>query len=207
MCSIIVFECIPYLLDSGLQVHLQTHLITAVIFARLWPSNALLNSHDCSLLVHPEVQNMTCTQLQSLNLPVSSLAHHHQVQLELFPSTTCTRSRYMVCRWVAKYYGLRCCDIMQCGVVVLIWVVEVVCKIKGKHSDGTSKYEECYVSGRWIVYKDRLFGIGAFPFFSLYSFSWIAKQVMTLKQLPFMTCVNSSKWTSIAFLFAPDLTF
>jgi hypothetical protein len=38
---------------------------------------------------------------------------------------------------VSEGTGLRCCDIRRCGLVVLITVVEAVCTIMGKQSEGT----------------------------------------------------------------------
>jgi len=57
----------------------------------------------------------------------------------------------------------------------------VVGKIMGKDSDDTSEHGERFKCGRRIVYKQRLLGLDNFLFFCLYSFSCIAKQVMTLK--------------------------
>jgi hypothetical protein len=48
--------------------------------------------------------------------------------------------------------------------------------------DGTLKHEEWLEGGRRIAYRRSVVGIGGFPFFSLYSFSCIAKQVTTLEQ-------------------------
>ena len=36
---------------------------------------------------------------------------------------------------------MRCCDVRCCGVIVLIRVVLVVCKITVGYSDGTSEHE------------------------------------------------------------------
>jgi len=48
--------------------------------------------------------------------------------------------------------------------VVLIRVVLVVCKIMVAYSEGTLECEEWFECGRRIVYKERLFGIGGFPY-------------------------------------------
>jgi hypothetical protein len=49
-------------------------------------------------------------------------------------------------------------------VVVLISVVLMVCKITVEYSEGTSEHEEWFEGGKQIVYKERLFGVGGFPF-------------------------------------------
>jgi hypothetical protein len=46
-----------------------------------------------------------------------------------------------------------------------------------------------------------------FLFFSLYSFSCIAKQVTTLKQLRLLTCLDFLKQTSSAFVPFADITY
>ena len=48
--------------------------------------------------------------------------------------------------------------------VVLIRVVVVVCKMMVGYSDGTSKHGEWFESGRRIVYKESVDGVGGFPF-------------------------------------------
>jgi len=40
----------------------------------------------------------------------------------------------------------------------------VVSKNMGRYSNGTSEYEELFEGGIQTVYKERLFGIGGFPF-------------------------------------------
>ena len=40
----------------------------------------------------------------------------------------------------------------------------MVCKIMVGYSDGTSENEEWFEGGRRRVYKERLFGVGGFPF-------------------------------------------
>jgi hypothetical protein len=57
--------------------------------------------------------------------------------------------------------------------------------------DGTSECEEWFEGGRRIVYKESVVGWEDFLFFSLYSFSCIAKQVTTLKQLRPLTYFDS----------------
>jgi len=103
--------------------------------------------------------------------------------------------------------GLRYCDVRWCGVVVLIRRSVVVCKIMVWDSDGTSEHKEWFEGGRWIVYKVSVVGVVGFPFFSLYSFSCIAKQVKTLKKLQLLSCLDSSKQTLSAFCFAFNITF
>jgi hypothetical protein len=49
-------------------------------------------------------------------------------------------------------------------VVVTIRNDGVVCKIIGGYSDGTSEHEEWFESGRRIVYKESVVGVGGFPF-------------------------------------------
>jgi hypothetical protein len=56
-------------------------------------------------------------------------------------------------------------------------------EIMGRNSDGTAKQVQCFEGDRSIVYKWNIVGVTAFPFFSLYLFSCIAKQVTTFKQL------------------------
>ena len=48
--------------------------------------------------------------------------------------------------------------------IVLMRILLVVCKIMDGDSDGTLRYEEWLECGRQSVYKERLFGVGGFPF-------------------------------------------
>lgn len=67
----------------------------------------------------------------------------------------------------------------------------MVCKILECYPDGTSKHGEWFGGGRLTVYKARVVGVGGFTFCSLCSFSCIANQVTTLKQLRLLSCVDS----------------
>ena len=63
---------------------------------------------------------------------------------------------------------------------MLIRVLLVVSKIVREDSSRTLGYGRWCEFGRRTVYPERLFALEDFFFFSLYSFSWIARQVMTL---------------------------
>jgi len=67
----------PNSLDHCLQVHLQTHSITA--------SKCISN----------------VARLRPRSLSLSALDGDFQAHLELLSSTACNQSRYSVCRWVA----------------------------------------------------------------------------------------------------------
>jgi len=59
---------------------------------------------------------------------------------------------------------VRCCDVGRCGMVVLIRVLLVVCKIMGKEWDGTLVFKRRFESDGSIVFNELLFGVGGFPF-------------------------------------------
>ena len=64
----------------------------------------------------------------------------------------------------------------------------VVCKIIEGYSDGTSEHENGSEVADGLYIKRVLLALEDFLFFSLYSFSCIAKQVTTLKQLRLLSC-------------------
>ena len=64
-----------------------------------------------------------------------------------------------------------------------IRVMLVVSNITREDWDCVLNLENKFVDGRQTVYNERLFGVGGFPFFSLYCFPCTAKQVTILKQL------------------------
>jgi len=81
-------------------------------------------------------------------------------------------------------------------VVVLIEVVLVVGKMIRKHLDDTSKHEESFKGGIQTVYKERLFGIGGFPFLlSLLGLPYKEASII-LKQLGMLAYSDSLKRTS-----------
>jgi hypothetical protein len=73
--------------------------------------------------------------------------------------------------------------------------------------DGTLEHEEWFEGSRRIVYKESVAGVGEFPFFSIYSFSCIAKQVMTLKQLRFLSCLDFLETNLERLVMSSDITF
>jgi len=126
------------------------------------------------------------------------------------------RERLRWCQHVIRWWrykmlweesGVSCCDVGQRRVVVKISVMMVVCEIMGCDSDCTSKHEEWFECGRRTVCTGSVVGVGGFPFFSLYLFSCIAKQVMTLKQLQLLSCLISSLHTLSASCFVSKITF
>jgi len=52
-----------------------------------------------------------------------------------------------------------------------------------------------------------LLALADFLFFSLYSFSWIAKQVSTLKQLRLLSCLDSLETNIEPLVLFSDITF
>jgi len=61
--------------------------------------------------------------------------------------------------------GVRmCCVIGLCGMIILIRVLLVVCKIRCEDSDGTMKHRGWFEGGREYVYTEWSFGVGGFPF-------------------------------------------
>jgi len=74
-------------------------------------------------------------------------------------------------------------------------------------SENTSEHEEWFEGGRRIVYKESVVGVGGFLFCSISSFSCIAKQVTTLKQVRLLPCLDSSKQTLSTFCFVFHITF
>jgi len=68
-------------------------------------------------------------------------------------------------------------------VVMLIRVLLVVCKIMVGYSDGTSEHRELFKGGRWNVCKERLFGVGGFPFLLSLLVLLYSKASMTSTQL------------------------
>ena len=96
--------------------------------------------------------------------------------------------RYNLLWWGS---GWRCCDVGRCGMVVLIRVLLVVCKIMIGYLDGTSEHGEWLEGGRWSVYKDRLFGVGWFPFLLSLLVLLYSKASTTLTQPWFLSCLDS----------------
>jgi len=84
--------------------------------------------------------------------------------------------------------GLKCCDIGQRGVVVLIRVMLVVCKIMVEYPDRISDHGEWFEGGRWCVYKERLFGVGGFPFLLSLLVLLYSKASIKLIQLWLLSC-------------------
>jgi hypothetical protein len=82
-------------------------------------------------------------------------------------------------------------DVGWCGVGVLITPELVECKITQSESDGRLEHEKWFEGGSGTYIKRSCFVLEDFLFISLYWFSWIAKQVMTLKQLQFVSCPES----------------
>jgi len=75
--------------------------------------------------------------------------------------------------------------------VVLIRVVLVVGKITAEYSDGTLEYEEWFEGGGWSVYKERLFGVGGFPFLLSLLVLLYSKASTTLTKLDLLSCPDS----------------
>jgi hypothetical protein len=82
------------------QVHLQTSSITI--------SESSLSSLDHALQVYLQIRSITTSKCISKlarsrprSVSLSSLNRYFQEHLELLSSTTCSQSRYTVCRWVA----------------------------------------------------------------------------------------------------------
>ena len=96
--------------------------------------------------------------------------------------------RYHLSRWES---GLRCCDVRCCGVVVLMRVILVVSKMTVGYSDGTSEHDEWFEGGRRSVYKERLFGVGEFPFLLSLLIPLYSKKSTTLTQPWFLFCLDS----------------
>jgi len=63
----------------------------------------------------------------------------------------------------------------------------------GGSSDGTPRHEEWFKGGRWSVYKERLFGVGGFPFLLALLVLLYSKASTTLKQFWFLSCLASRK--------------
>jgi hypothetical protein len=98
----------PNPLDHGHLVHLHTYSIMAPnsvsILARSRSWSASLSSLDSSLQVYLQIRSITaskCIFKFAWSWPQSSLDHHFQVHPKLLSSTTCSQSRYTICRWVA----------------------------------------------------------------------------------------------------------
>jgi len=102
----------PSSLSYGLQVHLQSCLITfpegISKLAQTRSHSAFLHSLDHCLQVylqiHPIIASKWISHLarsQPLSVSLCSLHRHCQAHLKLLPSTICSESRYTVCRWVA----------------------------------------------------------------------------------------------------------
>jgi len=118
----------PNSLDRGLQVYLQTRSITACKFAQSWPPSASPNSLDYGLKVsmiltsksicpnsldhglqvYLQIHSITSSKCISKvarsrpqSISLGSLDRHFQAHLETLSSTTCSQSRYTVCRWWA----------------------------------------------------------------------------------------------------------
>jgi hypothetical protein len=73
--------------------------------------------------------------------------------------------------------------------------------------DGTPEHEERFEDGSGIVYKESVVGVGDFLFFSLFSFSSIAKQDTTLKQLGLWSCLDSLETNIEPLVLCSDITF
>ena len=58
----------------------------------------------------------------------------------------------------------KCCDIARCGVVMMIRILLVVCKIRRRDWDSTLKHGRWFEGDRRTVYKERLFVVGGFSF-------------------------------------------
>jgi len=71
-----------------------------------------------------------------------------------------------------------------------LWVVLVVCKIMGRYSNGTSEHEKWFEGGRRSVYKERLLGVGGFPFLLSLLILLYSKASMTLNQLWLLSCLD-----------------
>jgi len=115
--TIIISKCrCPKLLDHGLQVYLQPHTIIGFTVAQSWLPSA--NHHTpliaasmciselpwsglqvCTIMASKCISELAWSWPQSISL--SSLDHHFEVYFEFLSSTTCSQSRYSVCRWVA----------------------------------------------------------------------------------------------------------
>jgi len=67
----------------------------------------------------------------------------------------------------------------------------------GEYSNGTLKHEEWFEGGRQSVYKERLFGVGGFPFLLSLLIFWYSKASMTLTSSDsgpvLITVIRSSK--------------
>ena len=74
---------------------------------------------------------------------------------------------------------------------VLIRVVLVVCKMMVGYLDGILAHGEWFEGGRWSVYKERLFGVGWFPFLLSLLVLLYSKASMTLTQPWFLFCPDS----------------
>ena len=95
--------------------------------------------------------------------------------------------RYNLLWWGS---GLWCCDVGCYGMVVLIRVVLVVYMIMVGYSDGTLEHEGWFEGGRQSVYKERLIGVGGFPFlFSLLVLLY-SKASVTSKPLWVLFCLD-----------------
>jgi len=102
----------PNSLNHGLQVYLQTRLITASKciskFTQSQSRSASLSSLDQGRQVYLQISLITTSKCisklgrsQPWTVSMSSLDRHSQAHLQFLPSTTCSQSRYTVCRWVA----------------------------------------------------------------------------------------------------------
>ena len=74
--------------------------------------------------------------------------------------------------------------------VVVTRVVQVVCKIMVGYSDGTSEHGEWLDGGTRSVHKERLFGVGRFPFLQSLLDLLYSKASTTLNQLRFLSCLD-----------------
>jgi len=73
----------------------------------------------------------------------------------------------------------------------LIRVVLMLCKIMDGYLDGTSEHEEWFEGGRRSVYKQRLFGVGGFPFLLSLLVLLYSRASTTLTQPWFLSCRDS----------------
>jgi hypothetical protein len=113
-------KCISYLtrsqppsiclnpLHHGLQVYLQTRSITPSKYisklATSHPPSVSPNSLDYDIQVHSIMASNYISKLAQSwpwSISLSSPDSHFQAQLKLLSSTSCSQSRYTVCRWVA----------------------------------------------------------------------------------------------------------
>jgi len=93
------------------------------------------------------------------------------------------------------------------GGVVSIRVVLIVSQILEDDLDGKLKHEEWFIVGRHTVYKERLFGVGGFPF--LLSLYILLNTKVVLATVPFSdcfyySCCNKTLNWPVRFRFLPN---